>query len=275
MKDILKNYYVNEMIGIINESNGKEIIPLSATVSDKLNAILSNISLLKKSETYLAEDGQEVKKEWIPLNYKRLLFHLLNDNEVRIDTSVVKFESGKMVQASTDLFQILENGQEIKVSHSEGICVSSQVGNRFNDLSPAEIDQCMVSYAEASSERKALYRAGLFMDYEGDIYLPSGDEDDMPAASTTENTQFNADVANKLSEAINKEKEDTVDLSVVVYGPMKDKPISEASPKYIAWLINQAECKKYDCAEVYMNMLLEKKKNNPVIQRLYEAGKKS
>lgn len=296
--NVLQSYYAGVLAGLIN---GKKV---GTAKADDIATVLKGMSFLAESSEIVDGSGAVETIAWIPLKYKRMLFYALYGS-ARNTRTVVEFRKGEWAKAVCTLSGTLDGvNYEYKAEATQAFTSTEPFGGLSDDVRNSR----MIDYALAKAEKIALYNAGICMDFTGDIEEPSPTpgNDKLPEETVSE------DVAKALNAALEAEKagktnlkddggvtdlsdvptelknailendrklnenvdEDEEDLTIVNFGPQKEKPLAKMTPKYLAWMLNQLDCGKQSASEAYYETVKQLVMANELARTIYEKNSK-
>lgn len=250
--ETLTNYYKKQLAAFINAEIKKDN---GEPIRVDTDAIMDNLYRL----TMCSEN--DIKKRWLPLHLKRMVLYILFDGAALIDTQLTQYEPEKFATATTT---IVVDGKVIA-------CASKTIA--FDDVDPfagysdAKRNVSMVEIAKGSSETHALTKAGIGMDFIGDMlercYVDASMEQQ---DDDNETVSFNPDIAANAA-ALLQEQNDTQgsgedpakkpNILYAIDGPQQGTPLSECPPKYLACLLAKIKVGKLEADEEYQKALSE------------------
>ncbi len=300
--NMLQKYYAGVLADLINAK--KE----GAAKADDITTILKGMSLLADSKEEIDGSGAVNIIAWIPLKYKRMLFYAIY-GAAKNTKAVVETRKGEWCKAVCTLSGMLDGETYEYTAEATQAFTSTEPFSGFSD---DVRNSRMIDYALAKAEKIALYNAGICMDFTGDIEEPSPTprndklpeepvSDDIAKALTaaleaekagSANSKDDGTVTNlsdapkEVKDAILendkklKEKEETKvdelyeDLTTVHFGPKTGSDLAGMTPKYLAWMLNQLDCKKQSDSAAYYETIKQLVMASEQAKKIYEMQSK-
>lgn len=260
--ETLTNYYKTQLAAFINaeikkdQTEGCNTSPIKAETEQ----ILSNLYRLTEC------NDTDIKKRWLPIHLKRMVLYILFDGNAIINTELSQFEPGQFATGTSTITV----GEQLIAKASKTISFADV--EPFSGYADAKRNVSMIEIAKGSAETNALTKAGIGMDFIGDMrercYIEESDSEN------SENNNFNPDIMTKASDLLNEHQKEATsnsaeatkepDILKAIDGPQKGVPLSELKPKYLAWLLAKIDLNLLDADEAYRetltNMVLPKYK---------------
>lgn len=224
--DFLKNHYISVIANQISKNKKEDI---SNTIED----ILENLS-------YLADKNKNLENEeecqWISLPIKRMLLYIIYDGQALIQTKIINYKENEFAEAET----VITLQDHIIAYQTKRICYEDVYP--FAQYTPAKRNVLMVEMVKGSCETRAIYKAGIAMEFVGDVI------DVTPSTNTPSNpnppVNIPDDVVNKMHELINSEESPSSfpnDNLKVLFGQSEGVLLKDVSDEYKLYMLAYIE----------------------------------
>ena len=266
----LINHYIKVLADKITKEKGENI-------ESTIEAILDNLKYLAHQSTSTPEPTY-----WIPLEIKRILLFILYEGKAVIETTISEMKNNQYAEA---ISRIIVNDMVIASCDYRVIYESIAP---FAGYSPDRRNALMREQVKGSAETRALYRAGIAMEFTGDIVEMSTDDKNQSIPEETKNSEggFNEEVANNLMNVRSEsstlpsfpysldEEKITQEDDVVLFGKSSGKKLSEVSLDYKAYMLAYIEAGLEIVPKEYEEKLREEVLADEKVQDKYKYYQK-
>lgn len=227
---VLVNHYKKLLA---NKINAKAKIKIEAKIED----ILENLSYLAEKNTSPDSENDE-SSYWIPLPIKRILLYIVFEGKAVIQTTLLNYKENEYAEAETKIVL----GEELLSYHCKRICYSEVYP--FAGYEPDRRNTLMVEMCKGSCETRAIYKAGIAMEFVGDIMDIIPDSD--PNKKAPDNIRIPDNIVANLSTILEAEKDAEEPISdsdtepkdfIIPFGKSAGKTLSEVSNDYKAYMM--------------------------------------
>lgn len=260
--EILTKNYINFLIHEINIRSEQSLEP---TVEN----IVENLFILTK------KGNTEDSKLWLPIEIKRVLLYILYDGEALIDTAITEFVPQKYCIATTTI-----TVKDTTISKATRRIAFDDV-EPFAGLTDSKRNVIMQDLACGSSETYALTKAGIGMEFTGDLRdysckeLSAGNDQQQNNSPV----EFHPELADKMNQILDETPKSSGDNNnssenmIIPFGPQKGKTLKELPPetstKYIGWMLACIDTKKQTVNPEFRNMLVNIVESDPACKKIY------
>lgn len=270
--NLLIKHYIHCIVEKISEVKGEKI-------DESLESILQNLKYLAQRSTSTPEPYY-----WIPIEIKRMLLFIIYEGKAVIETTITDIREGKYAEAVSRIIvdDIVISSCEKRISYEDI--------DPFAGHSPDKRNILMREQAKGSAETRALYRAGIAMEFTGDIIekLPETTNQKIPEGVSDENTQnppieqpYDETVAERLKDILQEtfsspvsQENIPIEEQEVLFGNSKGQKLSDMSLDYLSYMLAFIEAGLETVPKEYQSYLQEKIWTNEEIAPRYNYWKK-